>query len=90
MKDKGKYYKSLFMTYFDGCYDMEATPNTFNTFSMGVCRLDYVDKGLNEEPTLIVHLRRPGLLIGKGGSTIDTLKEHLGIHIQIVEVNLYK
>lgn len=78
--------KSLFLTYFDGCYGVDAEPNTPNTFAMGVCKLEYKDK----ENELIVHLRRPGLLIGKGGCTIDALAKHLECKIGIVEVCLHK
>ena len=86
INDKGRYYKSLFMTYFDGCYDIEPTPNTSNTYSMGVCRLEFN----YSRNSLIVHLRRPGLLIGKGGIIIDSLKKHLGIDVEIIEVNITK
>jgi len=79
----GKKIKSLFLTYFDGCYGCDAEPNTANTFAMGVCKLEY------ENNKLTVHLRRPGLLIGKGGKTIDALAEYLGCKIGIVEVDLY-
>jgi ribosomal protein S3 len=86
MKDKSKYYKSLFLTCFDGGYEIEPEPNTPSTFEMGVCKLEYEE----DSNTLNVHLRRPGLLIGKGGRTINTLDEHLDCHIRIIEVNLIK
>ena len=76
--------KSLFLTYFDGCYGVDAEPNTANTFAMGVCKIEYKDN----ENKLVVHLRRPGLLIGKGGRTIDALSKRLDCKIGIVEVNL--
>ena len=79
----GEKIKSLFLTYFDGCYGFDAVPNTANTFAMGVCKLEY------QNNKLTVHLRRPGLLIGKGGRTIDALAEYLGCKIGIVEVDLY-
>ena len=82
--ENSKRLKSLFVTYFDGCYGIDAEPNTVNTFEMGICKLEYND---NE---LIVHLRRPGLLIGKGGWTIDALAKQLDCKIGIVEVNLLK
>jgi hypothetical protein len=78
--------KSLFLTYFDGCYGVDAEPDTSGTFAMGVCKLEYKD----EQNELIVHLRRPGLLIGKGGRTIDALAKQLDCKIGIVEVNLQK
>ena len=86
LKNDSKKYKSLFLTYFDGCYGEDAEPNTANTFAMGVCKLEYCEK----ENKLIVHLRRPGLLIGKGGQTINALSKYLGCKIDIVETNLIK
>ena len=80
----GKKIKSLFLTYFDGCYGCDTEPNTANTFAMGVCKLEYKNNKLT------VHLRRPGLLIGKGGRTIDALAKQLDCKIGIVEVNLLK
>ena len=82
--ENSKRLKSLFLTYFDGCYGIDPDPNTPNTFAMGVCKLEHKD---NE---LIVHLRRPALLIGKGGRTIDALAKQLDCKIGIVEVNLKK
>ena len=84
--EKGKTIKSLFLTYFDGCYGVDAHTNASNTFVMGVCKLEYKEK----ENELIVHLRRPGLLIGKGGSIIDAVAKYLDCKIGVVEVNLYK
>jgi hypothetical protein len=83
-EDKSRYYKSLFETYFDGCYGIDPTPNTPSTYSMGVCKLKYVES----TNTLVVHLRRPGLLIGKAGVTINTLSSYLDCNIEIIEVNL--
>lgn len=82
--EQAKKVKNLFLIYFDGCYGIDAVENTSNTFAMGVCKLEYKDN------TLTVHLRRPGLLIGKGGCIIDALEKHLGCKIDIVEVNLLK
>jgi len=82
--ENSKRLKSLFITYFDGCYGVDAELNTPNTFAMGVCKLEY------KENELTVHLRRPGLLIGKGGRTIDALAKRLDCKIGIVEVNLQK
>jgi ribosomal protein S3 len=83
MKKHNK-YKSLFLTYFDGCYDIDSEPNTPSTYQMGVCKLTYIKK----TNTLNVHLRRPGLLIGKGGCLINKLQEHLDCIIHITEVTL--
>jgi len=65
--DKSKQIKSLFETYFDGCYGVDAQPNTSNTYEMGICKLDYDEKS----NMLDVHLRRPGLLIGEAGFIIN-------------------
>ena len=82
--EQAKKVKNLFLIYFDGCYGIDAVENISNTYAMGVCKLDYKDN------TLTVHLRRPGLLIGKGGRIIDALAKHLECKIHIVEVNLLK
>jgi hypothetical protein len=83
MKDKSRHIKSLFETYFDGCYGVEPQePNNPSTYAMGVCKLEWDEK----ENNLTVHLRRPGLMIGKGGSAFDKLKEWLECKISIVEV----
>lgn len=84
--DNSKKIKSLFLSYFDGCYGIDPKPKTSNTFTMGVCKLEYN----NKSNKLTVHLRRPGLLIGKGGETIDSLSGYLGCDIYVVEVNLHK
>lgn len=83
---KERRIKGLFLTFFDGCYGFDAHPNTSSTFTMGVCKLEYKEK----ENELVVYLRRPGLLIGVGGSIIDELSKFLDCKISIVEVNLYK
>ena len=82
--EQAKRVKNVFLTYFDGCYGIDAVENTSSTFAMGVCKLEY------ENDKLTIHLRRPGLLIGKGGRIIDALQKHLNCKIYIVEVNLLK
>jgi len=52
---------------------------------MGVCKLEFEE----ETNILTVHLRRPGLLIGKAGSTIIKLKEYLECDIKIEEVKKF-
>ena len=74
-----------FETYFDGCYGVDAQPNTSNTYAMGVCRLDFDEK----ENTLDVHLRIPGLLIGKAGTIINKLEEWLECKVKIIEVKRF-
>jgi thioredoxin-related protein len=78
-----KKIKSLFITYFDGYY-IDATPNIPTTYTMGVCKLEYKDK----ENKLIVHLRRPELLIGRKGNTIETLQKYLECNIEIIEISI--
>jgi ribosomal protein S3 len=84
MKDteKSKKIKSLFETYFDGCYEVDAQPNTSNTYTMGVCKLNFDEK----DNMLSVYLRRPGLLIGEQGKIIDDLEKYLECKIKIVEI----
>jgi hypothetical protein len=81
---KTKEIKRSFLIYFDGSYGIDPRPNTPNSYTMGVCKLEYKDD------TLTVYLRRPGLLIGKGGQTIDEFSKWLNCKVKIVEVNLDK
>jgi len=84
--EESKSIKSLFVTYFDGCYGTEPVPDTLTTYRMGVCKLEYKDT----ENELVVHLRRPGLLIGKGGRTRNALIKYLESGIAIIEVDILK
>ena len=80
--EKAKRIKSLFETYFDGCYGVDAQENVSNTYAMGICKLDYNDN----KNTLTVHLRRPGLLIGKQGRIIENVEKYLECKIKIIEI----
>jgi len=85
-REKSDSIKSLFEIYFDGCYDVEQQElDNPSTFSMGVCKLEYSEKDNN----LTVHLRRPGLLIGKAGITINNLKKWLECEVSIIEVKRF-
>ncbi len=77
-------YKSNFLTYFDGVYDIAPKPNVSNSYEMGITKLEFDEL----KKTLTVHLRRPGLLIGKGGRIINDVSDYLGCKINIVETKL--
>jgi ribosomal protein S3 len=77
--------KSLFETYFDGCYGVEPKYGVSSTFRMGVCKLEFDEK----KNTLTVHLRRPGLLIGVRGHIINDLEAYLECSIKIKEVTKF-
>jgi len=81
---EGKIIKLKFLIYFDGPYGIDYEEDRDSTYSMGVCKLEY------KKGTLSVYLRKPGLLIGEKGHTIDALQKHLGCKIHIVEVSLLK
>jgi len=86
MENKGRTIKNKFILFFDGCYGIDSVENDLNTFTMGVCKLDY-----NENDNILtVYLRRPGLLIGKAGTTIDAIQKFLNCKIYIKEVSLLK
>jgi ribosomal protein S3 len=66
--------------------DDQSTTYT-ETLFMGVTCVEYDE----DENTLHIHLRRPGLLIGKGGVSLESLQRELGSKIRIHEVRkLYK
>ena len=77
--------KSLFETYFDDCYGVDAQQNTSSTYTMGIYQLNF-DEHKN---ILSVHLRRPGLLIGKQGSIIEAVEKYLECKIKIIEVKRF-
>jgi len=79
---KSKRIKSLFETYFDGCYGVDAQETVSNTYAMGICKLEYSDS----TNILTVHLRRPGLLIGKQGRIIEEVEKYLKCKIKIIEI----
>ena len=85
MKPKGKIVKSLFKTYFDGCYETEPQPNTSNTYDMGVCRLLYNER----KNTLLVYTRRPELLIGRKGKIIKALEGYLECNIVVIRAQIF-
>jgi len=53
-----------------------------DSFTLGICKLEVKNGALN------VYLRRPGLLIGRKGETLELLKKELGYDIKFHEVNL--
>jgi hypothetical protein len=80
MMNKDKYIK--FTLFCDGGYRIEPHEGASGTFSMGVTKLSYDE----QKNILNVHLRRPGLLIGKHGKNIEALEKYLDCKIHIHEV----
>ena len=78
--------KSMFLTYFDGLYNIPPKKGVSDTFTMGVTDLSYDES----TKTLTVELRRPGLLIGKSGSTLKTFEEYANVTVKIKEKLLQK
>lgn len=66
--------------FFEGVSHYVEPTVDISTYTMGVCDLRLLDNG-----SFQVTLRRPGLLIGKGGRTIDQLEKVLGVKVKIVE-----
>lgn len=87
-----KRIKSIFMSYFEGTYEDAPISNT-PLSRLGITNLDFYFK----ESGLIllqVTLERPGLLFGKGGSTIFALEKRLStpentVRILIIESKLW-
>jgi hypothetical protein len=55
-----------------------------STHQSGICHLCYDEKN----NILHIHLKRPGILIGKGGRVINLLEKELGCKFQLHEVVL--
>lgn len=83
-KQESEKMKNLFLAYFDGSFNVDPKPDVLSTYAMGVTKLEY------EDGTLTVHLRRPGLLIGKRGSTINALSKYLECKVLPIEVDILK
>lgn len=66
----------------DGVGDMIEPISNCSTIEMGLIKIEY-NEGDN---ILTLHLRRPGSLIGKGGSNIKLVEEYIGCKIHIIEV----
>jgi hypothetical protein len=70
------------MNAIDGGYEFDPVMQGIDSFRPGVCKLEYIDDVLH------VHLRRPGLLIGKGGKTINYISNHIKAKIEVHEIIL--
>lgn len=71
-------FKSCFRIFFEGIYYEYTEPiyeNYIRIINFGVTNLDF-DFPKNKM-IITITLERPGILIGKGGRTIDSLKEYL-------------
>lgn len=65
--------------------EVEVKPiSNVNTYEIGLTHIDFD----SEDSTLHVAVRRPGILIGKGGSNINRIKNDLGCKMQIHENTL--
>ena len=64
--------------------DIKPIFKNIDSYKLGICKLEY-DNGIFH-----IYLRRPGLLIGLHGNTIEAVQKHLGVSISIHEVDLLK
>jgi len=74
--------KLRFLGAIDGGYDFDPVIQGIDSFKLGISKLEYIDDVLH------VHLRRPGLLIGKGGDTINYISNYIKSKIEVHEVTL--
>lgn len=93
-KEQIRKLKSLFRTFFEGCYDVEP----LYEYGFPISSLEITDLGFEFKDGLTemtVTLGRPGLLIGKAGRTINELEKVLSepdqkVKILIVESKLWR
>ena len=80
--------KREFLLLIDGCgtfeYEVEPIVKGINSYHIGVCKIEFTEN----DNTLHVHLRRPGLLIGRHGETINKIQKELECKIKLSEVEL--
>lgn len=51
-----------------------------NSYDIGLCRITE-----NEDGSVTLYVRRPGLLIGRGGDNLNKLEEQCGFPIKVKE-----
>lgn len=86
-------FKSVFRCYFEGGYGYDAVVSSescrIHTFEITDLQFQFKDDFL----TITIVLGRPGILIGKGGKTIDGLNEWLksdNMKITVKESKLWR
>jgi hypothetical protein len=97
VKEISRRCKSLFQTYFEGASDYfdpvynDGKGYPIANFGITDIKFNITDKLIK----MIITLNRPGLLIGKGGSTLDGVEEWLNsekntpVKIHIIESKLW-
>jgi hypothetical protein len=78
--------KNLFEMYFNGFEDEVEPQSNLSTFSLGITNFEFEFK--SNLLVMTVTLLRPGLLIGKRGSTIEGLTKYLTSENEPVEIKI--
>jgi len=88
LENSSKIYKRILKTIFFQFYEHE-TDSSHLINQMGIYKvdLDIDDTGSveNEPYTITIHLRSPGLIIGKAGRTIDELKKAIAEEFSVAD-----
>ena len=84
MKRTEKDMKAVFLTTLDGLsiegiIDLPPVISGINSYNIGLCKME------KSEDSLVVHVRRPGLLISKAGENIRTTIEKCSFDIIVRE-----
>jgi len=78
--------KARFQIFFDGIYDEVPAQVSITTWQLGITNFDFEFKG--NLLIMTITLLRPGLLIGKGGTTIDLVSAFLSTNEHSVEIKI--
>jgi len=84
--DEAQWQKNNFLRIIDGTYDWPAEVQGIDSYTIGLCGLRYEE----DSGKLHVHLRRPGLLIGPKGATINAVQKLFGGNLCIHEVDIIR
>jgi len=80
---KTEYHMKLrFLSLIDGYYDGEPMVDGISSYTIGLCKMEYINDIFH------IHLRRPGLLIGKKGETITKITKLMGVPLKVHEFDL--
>ena len=81
-EDKLKSLRTKFLSLCDGEYGFEPEESFPSSYEMGVCDFDIN----GDTGRFVIYLRRPGILIGKQGKTIEKMEKLLECKIEIKEI----
>lgn len=91
--EKQRFYKNNFRTFFEGCYSVDPVI-PISIISFGITNITF-NKTNDNVIHMVITLTRPGMLIGRAGSTYNAITNYLNTKdepfvIDIIESKLWQ